>query len=128
MATPRIPIGPNLRAGASNNPVVGKVEQWFDPTAFELPAAGFYGNLGRNTVIGPGLVNVNMSIVKTFRPREQHALAFRTEFFNLFNRANFGLPNRVAFTSTGGYAANAGVIQSLATSSRQIQLGLRYSF
>jgi hypothetical protein len=122
------PDRPSLKPGASSNPVVGTVEQWFDPTAFELPPTGFYGNLGRNTVIGPGLVNINLSIVKTFHPLDGHSLAFRTEFFNLLNHANFGSPNRIAFTSAGGYAANAGVIQTIATSSRQIQLGLRYSF
>ena len=122
------PERPNLRAGASNNPIIGKVERWYDPTAFELPAAGTYGNLGRNTLIGPNLVNVNMSIVKTFRPHEGQTLAFRSEFFNLFNHANFGLPNRFPFLADGTYSGSAGVIQSLATSSRQIQFGLRYSF
>jgi hypothetical protein len=122
------PERPNLRAGASNNPILGTVERWYDPRAFELPAAGFYGNLGRNTLIGPGLINVNMSIVKTFPLHEGQTLAFRSEFFNLFNHANFGLPNRFPFLADGSYSGSAGVIQSLATSSRQIQFGLRYSF
>jgi Carboxypeptidase regulatory-like domain/TonB-dependent Receptor Plug Domain len=122
------PERPNLRAGASNNPIIGTVERWYDPTAFVLPAAGTYGNLGRNTLIGPNLVNVNMSIVKTFRPHEGQTLAFRSEFFNLFNHANFGLPNRFPLLADGTYSGSAGVIQSLATSSRQIQFGLRYSF
>jgi hypothetical protein len=122
------PDRPNLRAGASNNPIVGTVERWYDPKAFELPEAGFYGNLGRNTLIGPDLINVNMSIVKTFPVREGHTIAFRSEFFNLFNHANFGLPNRFPLLPDGSYSGSAGVIQSLATSSRQIQFGLRYSF
>ncbi len=122
------PDRPNLRPGRSNNPVLGKVEKWYDPTAFELQPAGFYGNLGRNTVIGPGLVTVDFSLVKTFPIRETHTLTFRSEFFNLFNRANFGIPNRSVFTSSGAYAGNAGVIQELTTPSRQIQFSLRYSF
>ena len=122
------PDRPNLRPGRSNNPVLGKVEQWYDPTAFTFPAAGTYGNLGRNTVMAPGRATFNFSLVKTFHLTEAHTLTFRSEFFNLLNRANFGLPNRTAFTATGAYAGNAGVIQELTTSSRQIQFGLRYSF
>ena len=69
-----------------------------------------------------------MSIVKTFRHREKQTLAFRSEFFNLFNRANFGLPNRFPLLADGTSSGSAGVIQTFATSSRQIQFGLRYSF
>jgi hypothetical protein len=122
------PDRPNLLPGKSNNPVLGKVDQWYDPKAFGFPAAGFYGNLGRNTVQGPGLATVDFSMVKTFAIRERQTLTLRGEFFNLLNRANFGVPNRTAFTSSGAYAGNAGVIQDLATPSRQIQFGLRYSF
>jgi hypothetical protein len=122
------PDRPSLVAGRSNNPVVGKVEQWYDPTAFVLPPRGFYGNLGRNTVIGPGIANLDFSLVKNFRFTERNALAFRLEFFNILNHANFGLPNRYAFTSSGAIAGNAGAIQTLTTSSRQIQFGLRYTF
>jgi hypothetical protein len=122
------PDRPNLKAGASNNPIIGSVTQWYDPTAFAFPAAGTYGNVGRNTLIGPGLVTVNTALVKAFRPHEGQSLSLRIECFNLFNRANFGLPNPVAFLPDGSYSATAGVIQTLTTSARQIQLGLRYSF
>ena len=122
------PDRPDLRPGYSNNPKVGSVEKWYDPAAFALPTAGFYGNLGRNTVSGPGLLTVDFSLVKTFHVREGHTLTFRSEFFNLANRANFGIPNRTVFTTSGAYAGNAGVIQDLATNSRQVQFSLRYSF
>jgi hypothetical protein len=122
------PERPSLRPGASNNPIIGDVNKWYDPTAFVLPAAGTYGNLGRNTLIGPGLFNVNLSFVKTFRPREGQTVAFRSEFFNLFNHANFGVPNRFPLLTDGTPSGSAGVIQTLATSSRQIQFGLRYTF
>ena len=49
---------PNLIAGGNNNPVLGGHERYFDPSQFQLPPAGFLGNLGRNTLIGPGLFNV----------------------------------------------------------------------
>src|SRR5262249_44992041 len=45
------PDRPNLVPGRSPNPVIGSVDRWYDPTAFSLPARGFYGNLGRATVI-----------------------------------------------------------------------------
>jgi hypothetical protein len=137
------PDRPNLKPGASNNPIegvtggctgvaagqkLGGPERFYDPCAFEFPRAGFYGNLGRNTVLAPGRATFNFSLVKTFGLTEGHTLTFRSEFFNLFNHANFGLPNRTVFTSAGAYAGNAGVIQELTTSSRQIQFGLRYSF
>jgi hypothetical protein len=119
---------PNLRPGRSNNPVIGKVDKWYDPTAFVLGPVGFYGNLGRNTVIGPGQTTFDFSLLKRFDLNERHNLLFRAEFFNLLNHANFGLPNRIPFTTGGGIAGNAGAIQSLSTTSRQIQFGLRYSF
>ena len=124
----RSAILPNLKAGRSNNPILGKPERYFDPTAFELQPAGFYGNLGQNTLIGPGVSTVDLSFVKNFRFNERHSLAFRSEFFNLFNRANFGLPNRFVFTATGAVAGTAGVIQTLNTHAREIQFGLRYAF
>lgn len=122
------PDRPDLRPGRSNNPVLGKVDRWYDPTALALPPANFYGNLGRNTVQGPGVETVDFSLVKTFSIRERQTLMFRSEFFNLLNHANFGIPNRTVFASNGAYAGNAGVIQDLATPSRQIQFSLRYSF
>ena len=127
-ATAQIPDRPNLRAGASNNPVLGTVSRWYDPAAFEFPRLGFYGNLGRNTVIGPGVATFDLSLVKNFRFTERHSLLFRAEFFNLFNHANFGLPKRFVFAAGGAVVGNAGAIQTLTTSSRQIQFGLRYSF
>jgi len=77
---------------------------------------------------GPGVSTVDLSFVKNFRFNERHSLAFRSEFFNLFNRANFGLPNRFVFTATGAVAGTAGVIQTLNTHAREIQFGLRYAF
>lgn len=127
-AISQIPDRPNLRAGASNNPVRGNVSQWYDPAAFEFPRPGFYGNLGRNTVIGPGVATFDLSLVKNFQLAERHTLVFRSEFFNLFNHANFGLPNRFVFAAGGAVVGNAGAIQTLTTSSRQIQFGLRYTF
>jgi hypothetical protein len=122
------PDRPNLKPGASSNPIIGSVTQWYDPTAFSFPAVGTYGNVPRNSLIGPGLFTLDGALVKTFHAQRGQSVSLRVEGFNLTNRANFGLPNPIAFQADGSYSATAGVIQTLTTSARQLQLGLRYSF
>jgi hypothetical protein len=103
------------------------------------PAAGatipntcmnLFGNNGRNTVVGPGLFNVDFSTFKNnYIPRISEAfnIQFRAEFFNIMNRANFQSPlkHNVLFNEDGSPASGAGVIDSTSTSSRQIQFGLK---
>jgi hypothetical protein len=104
---------PNLRPGFSNNPVIGKPDQWYDPNAFELPPAGFFGHLGRNTIIGPGFSNVDFSVVKDISVKgisENFRIQLRFEFFNALNHPNFDLPGNAQnatsasfiFTDTSG--------------------------
>jgi hypothetical protein len=128
---------PNLKPGSSNNPVVGRVEQWFDPQAFASLPAGSRGNLGRNTIIGPGLASFDVALAKKIKLQglaENLALQFRAEFFNLLNRVNFSIParsNLEIFTTAGAEARplpNVGRITSTATASRQLQFALRMSF
>lgn len=72
-----------------------KLAAWFDRTAFARPAAGMYGNVGRNTLLGPGSSNVNLGLFKTFSPQrfERLRFQFRSEFFSVLNHPNFGDPN-----------------------------------
>lgn len=123
---------PDLRPGADNNPVLGGPDRYFDPSAFVLQPQGFIGTLGRNTVIGPGLVNFDLAFVKDTPVQavsEDFSIQFRAEFFNLFNRANFGLPiSRVFNDNTGVPAGNVGRITRTVTTSRQIQFGLKIIF
>jgi hypothetical protein len=119
---------PNLRTGANPNPILGGPDLYFDPLAFELQPAGFTGNLGRNTLIGPGLANSDLSLVKLFKLSEHRSLQFRAEAFNVFNRANFGIPLRVLFDARGNRIGSAGKIQNTVTPSRQIQFGLKFAF
>jgi len=122
------PQRPDLVAGRSTNPILGGPDRYYDPSAFALPEAGFYGNLGRNTLIGPGLANMDLSITKRFRITERISAQFRTEAFNIVNHANFAIPvQRTVFTSTGP-SGSAGRITTTATSARQLQLGLRLMF
>jgi hypothetical protein len=92
--------------------------------------ANRYGNLGRNTVIGPGLSNLDLSVFKNNlirRISESFNAQFRAEFFNVFNRANFSSPtdNRVVFDQTGNRISSAGLITSTQTPSRQIQFAVK---
>ena len=88
------------------------------------------GNLGRNTLIGPGLANLDFSLFKNNRIRkisESFNVQFRAEVFNLFNRANFASPvdNLVVFDQAGNSTSSAGLITSTQTPARQIQLALK---
>jgi hypothetical protein len=122
------PQRPDLVAGQSTNPILGGPDRYFDTSAFALPAAGFFGNLGRNTLIGPGLVMVDMSVNKRFRVTERLSLQFRTEVFNSLNHPNFAIPSaRTVFTSAGP-VGSAGRITSTLTSARQLQLGVKLVF
>ena len=119
---------PDLKPGANNNPVLGGPDRYYDPTVFSLPLTGTYGNLGRNTILGPGFANVDLSVEKSFNLRESANVVFRAELFNIMNHANWGLPTTIALTASGAPGGNAGRIRDTVTSSRQIQFGLRINF
>lgn len=126
----RNPVRPFVNPDFNGPIILGKPSQWFNPNAFLAPPAnsGFYGNLGRNTLIGPGLATWDFSAFKTTELRERLALQFRAEIFNLLNRANFNTPNLITFTSSAAGTATsgtAGAITSTSTTSRQIQFGLK---
>jgi len=119
---------PNLVAGKSNNPKLGRITQWFDPTAFALPPAGELGNLGRNTMVGPRFANLDLSLIKNTRFRESMNLEFRAEAFNILNHPNFGLPNQALYTATGVLNPSAGLITRTNGDGRQVQFALKFSF
>ncbi len=127
-AQDKIADRPNLVAGKSNNPVLGGPDRYFDSSVFALPPAGTYGNLARNTLIGPGLAVVDFSLVKITPITERIKLDFRAEFFNVLNRANFDLPNTQIFQTNGQFQGSAGRIQNTKTTSRQIQFALKLNF
>ena len=125
----RNPVRPFVNPAFSGPVILGTPGKWFDPNAFLAPPnnaanAGFYGNLGRNTLRGPGLATWDFSTMKDTRLNERLNLQFRAEIFNLLNRANFNMPNEVAFTPSG-ISPTAGVITSTTTTSRQVQFGLK---
>ena len=125
----RNPIRPSLNPAFTGKVILGRPNRYYDPNAFVLPAPGTYGNAGRNTLIGPGFATLDLSLLKTMALTERIMLQFRGEFFNILNRANFGTPNTIVFSSASPTPAQtAGVITSTAGTSRQIQFGLKISF
>lgn len=122
---------PDLIPGGNNNPVLPHwtPNQYYDPSQFAVPALGFFGNLGRNTVIGPGLFDLDLSFLKEIRITEGKTLQFRAEFFNILNHPNFGMPSvNVFVNAAGALDPNAGRITSTSTTMRQIQFGLKFKF
>jgi len=122
----RNPVRPSYNPAFSGAIVLGGPNRYFNPAAFVVPATGTYGNVGRDTLTGPGLAELDASLVKTTPLSDRARLQFRAEFFNLANRANFGTPNAVVFTSASTVPSpTAGVITATSTTSRQIQFGLK---
>ena len=122
----RNPVRPFVNPAFTGPVIQGTTAQWFNPAAFLAPPndSGFYGNLGRDTLIGPGLATWDLSFLKDTPLREGLNLQFRAELFNVLNRANFNTPNAITFTPTG-VSPTAGVITSTSTPSRQVQFGLK---
>ena len=135
---------------------LGGPNLYFDPCAFVLEPVGYEGNVGRNSLIGPGLLDLDYSLVKDTSVKwlgESGKVEFRAEFFNIMNHPNFSQPTRTVFSGTltdgpncpltgcpvgtENPAASTGTILSTATgttatqssgNSRQIQFGLKIVF
>jgi hypothetical protein len=89
------------------------------------------GNSGRNTLVGPRLVNLDFSLFKNNpikRISEQFNVQFRFEVFNILNHANFNPPtaNNVVFDGTGAPVGGAGQLNSTSTTSRQLQFAIKF--
>jgi len=116
-----------------------RVAQYFNPAAFLPPAAGYVGNLSRDTLTGPAYNDLDLSLAKTTQLNARVRVQFRAEFFNALNHTNLLTPSETVFSAgpTQGTTASqstlavtsptAGVITSAATA-RQIQLGLKLLF
>jgi hypothetical protein len=104
--TQRPNIVSNPFAGVSHK-ITNGVVQWFNPAAFADPAAGTYGNYTRNSIFGPGLEDVDLSIFKNTHITERVNAQFRVEMFNIFNHLNLANPGPTqldnAYTDTGSF-------------------------
>jgi hypothetical protein len=120
-------LGENpVRANYTGQPVFGPgtrtPEEWFNPLAFAAPAPYTFGNLGRNTVYGPGMQTLDFAVARTLTVNETARFQLRFEAFNGLNKVNLGTPNR--FVNT----AQFGTITESSTPGRQIQVSARFSF
>jgi hypothetical protein len=120
---------PNLKPGADSNPVLGGPDRYYDASSFELQPVGTQGNLARNTLITPEVRTFDLSVVKNISFGQARSLQLRAEFFNLFDRANFGTPNTTVFTNaTGTPSPSFGRINSTSTTARQGQIAVKMLF
>jgi carboxypeptidase family protein len=104
------------------------VNGWLNPAAFSMPAAGTYGNCGRNTIYGPSFKQVDFSMLKETKLGESRNLEFRAEMFNIFNHPNFDQPDTTFGTSGFGQIFNTLGRTIGGGTSRQIQMALKFSF
>ncbi len=120
-------LGENpIRANVTGQPVFGPgthtAAMWFNPAAFATPAAFTFGNVGRNSVHGPGMQTLDFAIAREFSLAERAKFQFRGEFFNALNHTNLGTPDR--FVNTPQF----GMITEPTTPGREVQLSARLSF
>jgi hypothetical protein len=134
----RNPVRAFLNPAFTGPVVLGNPNQWFNPNAFiaQPNNSGFFGNVGRDAYIGPGLATWDFSTLKETHIFEGVNLQFRAEIFNLLNRANFNTPNLITHvllpgatpgstSTTPVLSPAAGVITSTSTWARQVQFGLK---
>jgi outer membrane receptor protein involved in Fe transport len=144
---------PNLIAGV--DPFLNNDRNIINPAAFGTPLPGTFGDLARNALRGPGFTQFDLVLNKRFRITESSNIEFRTEIFNIFNKANFAVPSTTlnnalpTITTAGvlssGLQPNNAFTQSAAGgtfgllrqtvertvglgTNRQIQFALRYNF
>jgi hypothetical protein len=114
------------------NPTPGNPDAYVKLECFAAPnPSNRLGTAGRNSVIGPGLVDLDFSLFKNIPIREALKAQFRAEFFNVLNRANFQSPNdnRVILDASGAQASpSSGSITLLNTTARQIQFAMKFTW
>jgi hypothetical protein len=125
----RNPVRPNWNPEFHGNLYPKTVNQYFNPEAFLKPAAGTYGNVSRDALLGPGLSELDFSATRNAHLTERLGLQFRAEFFNILNHTNLLTPNPVVYSSaTSGISPTAGLVTATETTSRQIQFGAKLQF
>ena len=150
----RNPVRPSWNPSFTGNLYPRTPGQYFNPKAFIQPTVsvpnssggntiyGTYGNVSRDSLIGPGLSELDLSATKNTHLTERLGLQFKAEFFNVLNHTNFLTPNEVVFSAapaikTVGTAQSvvpsavsptAGLVTATSTTSRQIQFGAKLQF
>jgi hypothetical protein len=116
-------VNPNVRRLG----FVGSDGTFFDTTAFARPTGARFGNVGRNSMRGPGTVNTDLSLYRTFKVTEKLNVQFRAESFNLSNTPHFSNPNGNANSSNFGRILSTSSSSAMGRS-REFRFGLRIGF
>jgi hypothetical protein len=95
--------------------------QWFNINAFVAPPAYQFGTLGRNTLVGPGLFNIDTTLSRRFKVTERCGIEIRAEAFNLLNKVNFNQIARILNAAGFGQVTNQ-------LPPRQLQFGGKVTF
>ena len=125
---------PDLVPGVSVTPAGGKsIGEWINTAAFAVPAAGTFGDAPRNNVRGPGAWQIDFGVAKSIPLSERAHLEFRSEFFNIFNHPQYGLPQ--ATFAVPGFGSITQTVNTTTPVSpigsgtpREIQFALRFAF
>jgi hypothetical protein len=134
--------GQTMADGLSSGGIGTRINGYLNPAAFTTAAELYptqcltdpnfcttgFGNLGRNTFRGPGQQNWDFSLIKNFKITERQSLRFTTDFFNIWNHANFGNPAVTDVETIGEPNSPFGKITSTLGTPRLIQFSLRYAF
>jgi len=129
IARPDCVGNPNL-----SHPTIGN---WFNEAAFAIPAAGTYGNCGRGTIVGPGLSNIDLGLMKNIKFKERANLQFRLTATNAFNHPQFAGPQasytpypyvEVIDNTDTSIASTAGSRAGQSSANRAVQVGVRFDF
>lgn len=125
---------PNVGGPVAGNPgcvapaEVHNKQYWFNPCAFTHATAGELGDVSRAPLSGPRFVNTDFSAFKSFRLTERYTLQFRSEFFNLWNHAQFGLTGNGVFMQDVNSSSTFGAVNETVNNPRVIQFALRLDF
>lgn len=121
-------LGPNQPSGP-----VGSLSCWFNPAAFVAPTPGAFGDVRRDSLFGPKLVVMNLSLAKSFNITERVHMELRADFVNALNHPSFYFPDsnvsdQQGLTTDPNYTRTIGVINSVSVAARTGQLGARITF
>lgn len=125
---------PNRVPGVSTTPRGGRtIGEWYNPAAFSMPLNGTFGNVRRNSLYGPGLNIINLSLGKEFAIVDQVRLRFRADATNAFNHPSYGLPGGNLTGAAPGQAFDENLfggqqINGTTVGGRTVQLGAHLSF
>ena len=108
---------------------VGNFNEYINLSCFRMPPAGELGNVGRNTLRGPGFEDFDFSIFKNTTVRGERQIQFRAEFFNVLNRPNFEFRLAQILDSNGNLVPINAIPQApTVNAARQIQFGLKFTY